>query len=170
MARRSEQWKWTKSTPRRTVQALMSAILGALQSPRQQGIQDMGPITTHSDAAKCAASCAANTGVPSGTATEAELVSAVQRLADAMPSRDELAALQDADPETKALLEWIRQGRQKKAIPLLPVAWRKEAKYLHLLEGVLFFRPVLNPHGDLVDVCAGAACGTPPGRTAGHAP
>jgi hypothetical protein len=27
-----------------------------------------------------------------------------------------------------------------------PSKWRKEAKYLHLLDGVLFFRPVLDPH------------------------
>jgi hypothetical protein len=32
----------------------------------------------------------------------------VQRLIDAMPTKDELAALQDADPETKALLDWIQ--------------------------------------------------------------
>jgi hypothetical protein len=32
------------------------------------------------------------------TATAPELVSAVQRLGDAMPTKDELAALQAADP------------------------------------------------------------------------
>jgi transposase InsO family protein len=46
----------------------------------------------------------------------------------------------------------IQKGRQKSAIPDLPSKWRKEVKYLHLLDGVLFFRPVLNPHDDLVDV------------------
>jgi hypothetical protein len=54
--------------------------------------------------------------------------------------------------ETKALLEWIRKGRSKEAAKELPSKWRKEAKYLHLLEGVLFFRPVLDPHDELVDV------------------
>ncbi len=43
-----EQWKWVaNSTPRRTVQALLSAILDALQSPRQLGLQDIGPINHH---------------------------------------------------------------------------------------------------------------------------
>ena len=148
-----EQWKWVaNSTPRRTVQALLSAILDALQSPRQLGIQDAGPITSQSDVAQCAASSAADSGLPMSTATEPELVSAVQRLVDAMPTKDELAALQAADPETKALLEWIRKGRAKKDIVDLPSKWRKEVKYLHLLEGVLFFRPVLDPHDELVDV------------------
>ena len=148
-----EQWRWVaNSTPRRTVQALLSAILDALQSPRQLGLQDVGPITTQSDVAQCAAAKAADSGLPMTTATAPELVSAVQRLVDAMPTKDELAALQAADPETKALLEWIRKGRAKKDIPDLPSKWRKEAKYLHLLDGVLFFRPVLDPHDELVDV------------------
>jgi hypothetical protein len=148
-----EQWRWVaNSTPRRTVQALLSAILDSLLSPLQQRLQDGGPIPTHSEAALCAASCAANTGVPAVTATATELVTAVQRLVDAMPTRDELAALQHADPETRSLLKWIRSGRPKKAMEGLTTAWKKEARYLHLLDGVLFYRPVLNPQGDLVDV------------------
>ena len=139
-------------SPTKTVQALLSAILDSLLSPLQQRLQDEGPIPTHSEAARCAASCAANTGVTTTTATATELVTAVQRLVDAMPTRDELAALQHADSETRALLKWVRSGRSKKAIEGLASAWKKEARYLHLLDGVLFYRPVLNPHGDLVDV------------------
>ena len=37
-------------------------------------------------------------------------------------------------------------------MPDLPRAWRKEARYLHLHDGVLFHRPVLDPYEDLVDV------------------
>jgi hypothetical protein len=95
----AEQWKWVaNSTPRRTVQVLLSTILDALQSPRQLGLQDAGPITSQSDVAQCAASKAANSGLPTKTATAPELVLAVQRLVDAMPTKDELAALQAADP------------------------------------------------------------------------
>jgi site-specific DNA-cytosine methylase len=148
-----EQWKWVaNSTPRRTVQVLLSAILVALQSPRQLSVRNAGPITSQSDVAQCAASKAANSGLPTKAATAPELVLAVQRLVDAMPTKDELAALQAADPETKVLLEWIRRSRAKKEVPDLPSKWRKEAKYLHLLDGVLFFRPVFDPHDELVDV------------------
>jgi hypothetical protein len=42
-----------------------------------------------------------------------------------MSTKDELAALQAADPETKALLEWIRKGRSKKDAEDLPSKWRK---------------------------------------------
>jgi len=90
--------------------------------------------------------------MPTNTATANDLTAAVQRLIDAMPTKDELAALQAADPETKALLKWIQRGRQKKEREDLPSQWRKEAKYLHLLDGVLFYRPVFDPHDDLVDV------------------
>ena len=73
-----EQWKWVaNSTPRRTVQAMLSAILDALQSPRQLGLQDTGPITSQSDVAQCAASSAADSGLPMSTATAPELVSTV---------------------------------------------------------------------------------------------
>jgi hypothetical protein len=72
-----------------------------------------------------------------------------------MPTKDELAALQAADPETMALLDWIQKGRQESAIPDLPSKWRKEVKYLHLLGDVLFFRPVLDPHDGLVEALLG---------------
>ena len=107
---------------------MLSAILDALQSPCQLGIQDAGPITTESDVAQCAAASVANSGLPMSTATAPELVSAVQCLVDVMPTKDELAALQAADPETKALLEWIRKGRSKKDAEDLPSKWRREAK------------------------------------------
>jgi hypothetical protein len=135
-----------------TVQALLTVILDALQCPYQLGIQDAGPVTTHNEISKCAASCAAHKGLKTDPATSPELAAAVQRLINAMPTKDELAALQAADPETKELLEWFRKGRQKSAVDELPSKWRKEVKYLHLLDGVLFYRPVLDPHGDMVDV------------------
>ena len=127
-----EQWKWVaNSTPRRTVQALLSAILDALQSPRQLGLQDVGPITTQSDVAQCAAAKAADSGLPMTTATAPELVSAVQRLVDAMPTKDELAALQAADPETKALLEWIRKAERRRIYPTSPVSGgRKRSTFI----------------------------------------
>jgi hypothetical protein len=42
-----ERWKWVaNSTPRKTVQALLGAILDALHCPYQLGLQDAGPITS----------------------------------------------------------------------------------------------------------------------------
>jgi hypothetical protein len=96
--------------------------------------------------------CAASKGLPSEPATEAELAAAVQRLINSMPTREQLAALQAADPETKQLLEWYRKGRSRKTQVDLPSKWRKEARYLKVVEGVLYFRPVLDPHDDMVDV------------------
>jgi hypothetical protein len=103
--------------------------------------------------ARCVASCAASKGLKPDPATGPELAAAVQRLINSMPTKDQLAALQAADPETKQLLEWYRKGRSKKAAEELPSKWRKEVKYLKIVEGVLYFRPVLlDPHGDMVDV------------------
>ena len=119
LASTDEQWKWVaNSTPRRTVQAMLSDILDALQSLRQLGIQDAGPITSQSNVAQCVTASAADSGLPMSTATAPELVSAVQRLVDAMPTKDELAALQAADPrdqgstgmDPKGSLEGGRQG------------------------------------------------------------
>ena len=98
------------------------------------------------------ASCAASKGLKSDPATEAELAAAVQRLINSVPTKEQLAALQAADPETKQLLEWYRKGRSRKTQVDLPSKWRKEARYLKVVEGVLYFRPVLDPHDDMVDV------------------
>jgi hypothetical protein len=147
----AEQWKWVaNSTPRMTVQALLKSILKSLQCPRQLGIQDAGPDFTDSDVAECIT--AATKGVEHEAATGAEIATAVKRLVDVMPTRDELAALQAADPECMKLLQWIKTGRPKSAVAELPHQWRKYARYLTKMEGVLFFRPVLNPHGDLIEV------------------
>jgi hypothetical protein len=72
---------------------------------------------------RCVASCAASKGLPSEPATEAELAAAVQRLINSMPTREQLAALQAADPETKQLLEWYRKGRSRTTQVDLPSKW-----------------------------------------------
>jgi hypothetical protein len=69
-----------------------------------------------------------------------------------MPTKDLLAALQAADPECKELLHWLKTGKPKSAVDNLPGQWRKYTPYLHKMEGVLFYRPPLNPHGDLIEV------------------
>jgi hypothetical protein len=149
-----EQWKWVaNSTPRKTVQALLGAVLEALHCPHQLGLQDAGPITSQShEMVRSVAACAASRGLPSEPATEAELAASVQRLINSMPTREQLAALQAADPETKQLLEWYRLGRSRTTQPELPRPWRTEARYLKVVDGVLYFRPVLDPHDDMVDV------------------
>ena len=125
-----EQWRWVaNSTPRKTVQALLGAVLEALHCPHQLGLQDAGPITSQShEMVRSVAACAASRGLPSEPATEAELAASVQRLINSMPTREQLAALQAADPETKQLLEWYRLGRSRTTQPELPRPWRTEAR------------------------------------------
>ena len=52
----SLQWRWVaNSLPRRTAQAVLEAVLDSMHSPKQLGVQDAGPIGSHSDIAECAA-------------------------------------------------------------------------------------------------------------------
>ena len=39
-----------------------------------------------------------------------------------------------SDPETKQLLEWYRKGRSRKTQVDLPSQWRKEARYLKVVD------------------------------------
>jgi hypothetical protein len=132
------------------IEPLLKAILKSLHCQRQLDMQDAGPDFTDSDIAKCIT--AATKGVEHEAATGQEIATAVQRLVDVMPTKDELAALQAADPECQELFKWLKSGKPKSAVKDLPSQWRSYVPYLHKLEGVLFFRPVLNPHGDLIEV------------------
>ena len=114
---------------------MLEAVLDSC-TPKQLGVQDAGPISSHSDIARCAATTASAVG-----ASDGELVGAAKRLVDVLPTRKQLAALQENDVETKALRQWIIEGKRPQDVPDLPRAWRKEARYLHLHDGVLFHRP-----------------------------
>ena len=78
----------------------MEAVLDSMHSPRQLRVQDAGPIGTHSDIAKCAATTASAVG-----ASDDEFVGAAKRLIDALPDRKQLA-LPDALPRQGEPSRW----------------------------------------------------------------
>jgi site-specific DNA-cytosine methylase len=144
------QWKWVaNSTPRRTIQSVLSAALVLLKTPT--ALHKEGPISEairqHNQLV-----LPSERGTLLEAPTERQAVVRAQALVHALPTLDGIRALQQTDEEVKRLVKWVKQGRDPKTKADLPAEWHKHANYLRLYDELLWYRPVLDQTGDAIDV------------------